>query len=77
MSESQKIVLTTPEQLLRNNPKVSKSVVAQFADLEQKLEKLGVDTKPHYSLSPPFGWISSDLLKKYPPNLEIASLKVR
>ena len=64
MSDNHKISVTPPEKILENNPKVSKSVVTQYAELEKKLEKLGVDTKPHYTLSPPFGGMSSDLLKK-------------
>ena len=64
VSANYKIITTLTEQLLETNPKVSKSVVNQYAELEKKLEKLGVDTKPHYTLSPPFGWMSSDLLKK-------------
>ncbi len=43
------------EQVLASNPKVSKSVVKQYRELEKKLEKLGVDTKSHYTLSPPLG----------------------
>ena len=64
MSANYKNIVTLPERLLETNPKVSKSVVTQYAELEKKLEKLGVDTKPHYTLSPPFGGMSSDLLKK-------------
>ncbi len=40
------------EELLKKNPRVSKSVVEQYRDLVQKLEKLGVDTRPRYTLSP-------------------------
>ena len=43
------------EKILERNPKVSKLVVEQYRELEKKLEELGVDTKPHYTLSPPFG----------------------
>lgn len=53
-----------PEEALKNNPKVSKSVVAEYRELEKKLEKLGVDTKPHYTLSPPLGGAISSSLKK-------------
>lgn len=44
-----------PEEFLESNPAVSKSVVSQYHELEKKLHKLGVDTKPHYTLSPPLG----------------------
>ncbi len=43
------------EKILERNPKVSKLVVEHYRELEKKLEKLGVDTKPHYTLSPSFG----------------------
>ncbi len=43
------------EELLKNNPQISKTVVEQYRDLVQKLEKLGVDTRPRYTLSPPLG----------------------
>ncbi len=43
------------EELLKNNPRVSKPVIEQYRDLVQKLEKLGVDTRPRYTLSPPLG----------------------
>jgi len=54
------------EQVLEHNPKVSKSVVAEYHELRRKLHKLGVDTKmtPHYTLSPPLGNILSNLPKK-------------
>ena len=43
------------EAILKHNPAISKSVVSQYHELEKKLHKLGVDTKPHYTLSPPLG----------------------
>ena len=54
----------TPRDLLNSNPKVSKSIVVRYNELEKKLVKLGVDTKPHYTLSPPLGGIISNSLKK-------------
>ena len=54
----------TPEELLKSNPKVSESIVVQYNELEKKLIKLGVDTKPHYTLSPPLGGIISNSLNK-------------
>ena len=64
VSDNHENSVTHPEYILETNPKVSKSVVIQYAELEKKLEKLGVDTRPHYTLSPPFGGIHFDLLKK-------------
>lgn len=39
---------------LKNNPKVSVSVVEQYRKLETELHRLGVDTRPEYTLSHPF-----------------------
>ncbi len=64
MSNKSKRRHQTEDEVLKNNPKVSKSVVAQWGELEKKLEKLGVDTKPHYTLSPPFGEAVSNLSRK-------------
>ena len=52
----------TPEELLKTNPKVSRPVVQQYAELKKQLEKLGVDTTSHYMLSSPWRAISN--LKK-------------
>ena len=52
------------EEILERNPKVSRLVVEQYRELEKKLEELGVDTKPHYTLSPPFGGAVSNLSNK-------------
>ena len=56
----------TVDKILKDNlnPKVSKSVIVQYRELEKKLEKLGVDTKPRYTLSPPFGEAVSNLSRK-------------
>ena len=54
----------TPEELLKSNPKVSRMVVVQYHELEKQLEKLDVDTKSHYTLSPPLGGIISNFHKK-------------
>ena len=64
MSDKSKRRHQTENEVLKNNPKVSKSVVAQWNELEKKLEELGVDTKPHYTLSPPFGEAVSNLSRK-------------
>lgn len=64
MSDKSKRRYQTKDEVLKNNPKVSKSVVAQWGELEKKLEELGVDTKPHYTLSPPFGGTVSNLSRK-------------
>lgn len=45
------------EEGLRQNPKVSMSVVAAHERLEQKLRKLGVEIKPSYNIEPAFGSI--------------------
>ena len=46
----------TPEELLKANPRVSKSAVEQYRELKKQLEKLGikVDTKSRYTLSSPW-----------------------
>jgi len=43
------------QEALRRNPRIDKNVVQKYRELEEKLEKLGVDTSPHYSLKPPLG----------------------
>lgn len=65
MSDNPKPQQTSTE-LLNSNPKVSKSVVVQYNELEKKLVKLGVDTKPHYTLSPPLGNVVPKSLNKCP-----------
>ena len=54
----------TTEEILRRNPQISKSVITQYAELEKKLKNLGVDTKPRYTLSPPFRRIVSHFQKQ-------------
>lgn len=55
INKHQKPLQQTPEELLKNNPKVSKSVVERYAQLKKQLKKLGVDIpKPRYTLSHPF-----------------------
>ena len=46
----------TSEELLKANPRVSKSAVEQYRELKKQLEKLGikVDTKSRYTLSSPW-----------------------
>ncbi len=39
--------------VLRNNPKVSKSLVARHLELEQRLRRIGVEVKPRFRLSHP------------------------
>lgn len=60
---NREIRLDKPPASLESNPEVSLSVVSEYRSLEKKLEKLGVDTKPHYTLSHPFSR-RADLLKK-------------
>ena len=54
----------TPKELLNSSLKVDKSVVVRYSELEKKLHKLGVDTKPHYTLSPPLGGAIVNLRNK-------------
>ena len=49
---------------LANNPKVAKSVVLQYQKVEKELQKLGVDTRPHYTLSPPLGNLTKQPFSK-------------
>ena len=63
-NESLEIDDSKSKEMLDRNPKVSKVVVNEYRELEKKLEKLGVDTKPRYMLSPPFGGTLSNLSKK-------------
>ena len=55
MAPQEKKIQFDPQEVLKRNPRVDKSVVQRYQELEKKLEKLGVDTRPHYTLSPPFG----------------------
>ena len=41
--------------VLASNPKIDKRLVESFERLERELQKLGVDTKSKYTLSPPLG----------------------
>jgi hypothetical protein len=41
--------------LLETNPKVDRELIKRFAELEKQLRRLGVDTKPKYTLRPPLG----------------------
>ena len=43
------------QEALKRNPRIDKSIVQKYQELEKKLEKLGVDTRPRYSLKPPLG----------------------
>ena len=54
----------TPEELLKTNPKVSRSVVQEYDELKKQLEKLGVDTEAHYTLSSP--WLPMTRFKRKP-----------
>lgn len=46
--------LATPD-VLDRNPNVCRTVVEKNRLLEKQLQSLGVDTRPHYTLSPPLG----------------------
>ncbi len=63
-NQLQKTTRKNAEELLNSNPKISRSIVSQYRDLEKQLKKLGVDTKSHYTLSPPLGGIVSNLQTK-------------
>lgn len=49
------IEMPDQETLLRTNAKVNRELVESHARLEEQLHRLGVDTKPRYTLSPPLG----------------------
>ena len=55
MATQEKKIQLDLQEVLKRNPRIDKSVVQKYQELEKKLEKLGVDTKPHYTLSPPLG----------------------
>ncbi len=55
MATQGKKIQFDPREMLKRNPRIDKGVVQKYQELEKKLEKLGVDTKPHYTLSPPLG----------------------
>jgi hypothetical protein len=44
--------------VIASNPKIDRRLVEQFSALEEQLRKLGVDTRPKYTLSPPLGEFS-------------------
>ncbi len=60
----EKAIANNEMDILKNNPKISKSVVEQYCELEKKLKQLGVDTEPHYTLSPPLGNTISRLFQE-------------
>ena len=58
MSDKTHIRRQSPESILDANPKVSKSVVADYNRLLRELKKLGVEpecTGAQYTLDPPLG----------------------
>lgn len=61
MKHSKRAVQSDPRDALRHNPRIDKKVVRKHQVLEKKLQKLGIDTQPRYSLSPPLGTSSSRL----------------
>ena len=61
MKHSKRAIQSDPRDALRHNPRIDKNVVRKHQALEKKLQKLGVDTQPRYSLSPPLGTSSSRL----------------
>ena len=64
LNKPEETAAETANETLENNSNVSKSVVAQYRELERDLKRLGVDTRPRYTLSPPFGGIVSNLSQK-------------
>ncbi len=43
------------EIIVKDNPKIDKSLVENFESLEIQLRKLGVDTRPKFNIEPPLG----------------------
>lgn len=66
MSNQPKKQFICPESRLKDNSNIDKLVINQYHELEKQLNKLGVDTKPRYTLSPPFGGISDFYQRKQP-----------
>ena len=52
------------DELIKNNPRLSKTVINQYDALERQLEKLGVDTQPRYTLSSPFDQTAFNALQR-------------
>ena len=44
-----------PQEALKHNPRIDKGVVQKYQALEKRLEKLGVNITPRFSLNPPLG----------------------
>ena len=42
-------------EILRRNPMVDPDLVERYEKLELELRRLGVDTKPKYTITPPLG----------------------
>lgn len=43
------------KQLLERNKSVDKKIVDRHQNLEQELRRLGVETKPRFTIAPPLG----------------------
>ncbi len=64
MSNKESKTENANQKILENNSNVSTSVVTQYRKLEKELKELGVDTKPHYTLSPLLGRVVSNAPEK-------------
>lgn len=53
--------------LLENNSGISEAVVTASERIEEQLRRLGVDLRPHYSLTPALGNILGSATCPYPP----------
>ena len=54
MAKTERMAFTR-ETVLERNTKVHAGTVAAHEQLERELTKLGIDTKPHFSIEPPLG----------------------
>ena len=69
MTNNNKIAKLALTDILEKNPKVSKSVIDQYRELREKLEKLGVSVEStRYTLSHPFDKTTSYLPHKREKN---------
>ncbi|MCP4987405.1 MAG: hypothetical protein GY928_15515 [Colwellia sp.] len=55
MKNGKKTKHKTNKEIIHNNPKVDKSLVRNYENLERQLKKIGVDTNPKFNIEPPLG----------------------
>ena len=53
-------------EILRKNPKVDPNLVRRHRQLDEELQRLGVDTRPKYRLVPPLGDTVQRLFQQAP-----------